>query len=45
MPARYRTAPRSDRERLQRAGFQRWLSVYECTAEAWRADAEYETRL
>ena len=41
----YRTPPRSEAERRQRAGFRRWFDVFDTAAEAWRAAAEYETCL
>ena len=42
---RYKTPPRSDAERRQRAGFSRWFDEFDCAAQAWRELAEYETRL
>jgi hypothetical protein len=42
---RWKTPPRSEAERRQRAGFSRWLETYWASAQVWWKQAEYETMM
>ena len=42
---RWPCPPRSEAERRMRFGFDRWMEVYWCAAQAWWEAAEYETQL